>query len=78
MFYIPYIVAEIPLNILCKYLGPGWFLPITTVLFGVCSLATAWVQTVEQMMGVRFLLGLFEAGMLPGITYYMSRWYRRS
>jgi MFS family permease len=29
-------------------------------------------------MGVRFLLGVFEAGMLPGIAYYMSRWYRRS
>ena len=23
------------------------------------------------------LLGLFEAGMLPGIAYYLSRWYRR-
>lgn len=22
--------------------------------------------------------GIFEAGMLPGIAYYMSRWYRRS
>src|SRR5699024_1183443 len=22
--------------------------------------------------------GVFEAGMMPGIAYYMSRWYRRS
>lgn len=29
-------------------------------------------------MAVRFLLGLFEAGMLPGIAYYMSRWYRKA
>jgi sugar phosphate permease len=29
-------------------------------------------------MGVRFLLGVFEAGMMPGIAYYLSRWYRRS
>ncbi|KAK5079947.1 hypothetical protein LTR24_008795 [Lithohypha guttulata] len=28
--------------------------------------------------GVRFLLGALEAGVLPGIAYYMSRWYRRS
>ena len=27
---------------------------------------------------MRFLLGIFEAGMLPGIAYYLSRWYRRS
>lgn len=31
-----------------------------------------------QICAVRFLLGIFEAGMLPGIAYYMSRWYRRS
>lgn len=29
-------------------------------------------------MGVRFVLGVFEAGMMPGIAYYLSRWYRRS
>lgn len=28
--------------------------------------------------GVRFLLGALEAGVLPGVAYYMSRWYRRS
>lgn len=27
---------------------------------------------------MRFVLGIFEAGMMPGIAYYMSRWYRRS
>lgn len=26
----------------------------------------------------RSVLGIFEAGMLPGIAYYLSRWYRRS
>lgn len=30
------------------------------------------------MAGVRFALGIFEAGLLPGIAYYLSRWYRRS
>lgn len=32
----------------------------------------------SQAAGVRFVLGIFEAGMLPGIAYYMSRWYRRA
>ncbi|KAG5340609.1 hypothetical protein C0989_001051 [Termitomyces sp. Mn162] len=27
---------------------------------------------------VRVLLGLFEAGMYPGIVYYISSWYKRS
>ncbi|PKS05168.1 hypothetical protein jhhlp_008536 [Lomentospora prolificans] len=77
-FYISYIVFEIPTTMLCKYMGPGWFIPLTTILFGVASLGTAWVNTVPQASGVRFLLGIFEAGMMPGIAYYLSRWYRRA
>ncbi|OJJ57370.1 hypothetical protein ASPSYDRAFT_46519 [Aspergillus sydowii CBS 593.65] len=78
MFYISYIIFEIPSNICCKVMGPGWFLPLTTLLFGAASLATAFVHTVGQASGVRFVLGIFEAGMMPGIAYYLSRWYRRS
>lgn len=78
MFYVSYIIFELPSNILCKVMGPGWFLPLLTVLFGICSISSGLVRTVPQMMGVRFLLGIFEAGMLPGIAYFLSRWYRRS
>jgi len=77
-FYISYIVFEIPTTMLCKYMGPGWFIPLTTILFGVASLGTAWVNTVPQASGVRFILGIFEAGMMPGMAYYLSRWYRRA
>lgn len=78
VFYISYIIFEIPANILCKWIGPGWFLPATTLLFGIASLGTAFVKTIPQAAGVRFLLGIFEAGMMPGIAYYLSRWYRRA
>ncbi|CAI4212704.1 unnamed protein product [Parascedosporium putredinis] len=77
-FYVSYIVFEIPTTMLCKYMGPGWFIPLTTILFGVASLGTAWVHTVSAASGVRFVLGIFEAGMMPGIAYYLSRWYRRA
>ncbi|KAH7121713.1 major facilitator superfamily domain-containing protein [Dactylonectria macrodidyma] len=78
VFYISYILFEIPANLLCKWMGPGWFLPTTTLLFGLTSLGTAFVTTMPQLSGVRFLLGIFEAGILPGIAYYLSRWYRRA
>lgn len=42
------------------------------------SICFAFVRTKAQANGVRFLLGVFEAGMMPGIAYYMTRWYRRS
>ncbi|KAH8887578.1 MFS general substrate transporter [Thozetella sp. PMI_491] len=78
VFYISYIIFEIPSNVLCKWIGPGWFLPTLSLCFGISSLGTAFVTTRAQICGVRFLLGIFEAGMMPGIAYYLSRWYRRS
>lgn len=78
VFYVSYIVLEIPSNIACKWLGPGWFLPIICLGFGFCSIFTAFVKTVPQMCALRFLLGCFEAGVLPGMAYYLSRWYRRA
>ncbi|EEP76587.1 Tna1 protein [Uncinocarpus reesii 1704] len=78
VFYISYIVFEIPSNMLCKLVGPGWYLPGISLAFGICSVGTAFVDNIAAVSGVRFLLGVFEAGMLPGIAYYMSRWYRRS
>ncbi|CAI7593138.1 unnamed protein product [Penicillium pancosmium] len=78
VFFISYIIFEIPCNIACKWIGPGWFLPATTLGFGICSVATAFTHDIHQVSGVRFLLGMFEAGLMPGIAYYLSRWYRRS
>ncbi|UNI22835.1 hypothetical protein JDV02_008687 [Purpureocillium takamizusanense] len=78
VFYISYILCEIPANVLCKWMGPGWFLPLSSLFFGITSLGTAFVTTTPQLMAVRFLLGIFEAGMMPGIAYYLSRWYRRA
>lgn len=78
IFYISYILFEIPSTMACKWIGPGWFIPATSLGFGICSICTAFVTNKSSACGVRFLLGVFEAGMLPGIAYYMSRWYRRS
>ncbi|KAI0129659.1 major facilitator superfamily domain-containing protein [Xylariales sp. AK1849] len=78
IFYISYIIFEIPSNIACKWMGPGLFLPLLTLCFGITSLGTAFVTNLRQACGVRFLLGVFESGVMPGMSYYLSRWYRRS
>jgi hypothetical protein len=69
VFYISYIIFEIPCNLCCKWMGPGWFLPISTLLFGVASIATAFVNTIHQASGVRFVLGIFEAGMVSALSF---------
>lgn len=68
VFFIPYILLEIPMNAACKRIGPGWFLPAITLGFGTASLCTAFVQNRAQACGVRVLVGIFESGMMPGMS----------
>ena len=68
VFYISYIIFEIPSNMACKWIGPGWFIPGITLGFGILSICTAFCHDIATVSAVRFLLGIFEAGMLPGKT----------
>ncbi|KAG5983252.1 hypothetical protein E4U55_000476 [Claviceps digitariae] len=78
VFFISYIVFEIPCNTLCKYIGPGWFIPATTLGFGILTICNAFVTDFSTLCAVRFLLGIFEAGMMTSLVFYLSRWYRQS
>lgn len=76
-FYAAYAAFEIPSTTLTKMLGPGRWIPLMAFLFGLLSLANAFVTNFGSAVAVRFLLGVAEAGMLPSITYYLSRWYKK-
>ena len=62
-----HVYSEIPSNLACKWMGPGKFLPLLIFLFGLFSMCFAFVNDFGQAFAVRFLLGLSEAGVLPGI-----------
>lgn len=62
----------------CKWLGPGRYLPALTLCFGILTVSFAFVRTIGAACAVRCLLGAFEGGVLPGVAYYLSRWYTRS
>jgi MFS family permease len=76
-FYISYVVFEIPSTMLTKIIGPGKWIPFITFCFGLLSMCTAFVRSYGAAIAVRFLLGVAEAGMLPSIAFYLSRWYRK-
>ncbi|GAW16979.1 hypothetical protein ANO14919_064280 [Xylariales sp. No.14919] len=77
IFYVVYLIIEVPSNILLKRVGPRFYIPSLVFGFGAVSIATAFVKTYEQLIGVRVLLGVFEGGTFPGIAYYLSSFYRR-
>ncbi|KAK7417372.1 hypothetical protein QQX98_004649 [Neonectria punicea] len=78
IFYISYALFEVLANILLKSTRPSIFIPIIMVLWGCCMLGMGFVKNWSGLMAARWFLGVAEAGLFPGINYYLSCWYRRS
>lgn len=76
-FFIPYLIFEIPGTVLGRVIGPRLFLGGSCVLWGIVSICIGLVQTWEQLVGLRVLLGLFEAGYFPVCVYLLSTYYTR-
>lgn len=66
IFFVPYILFEIPSNILLKKLRPHVWLSINMFLFGLTTMCQGFVQNYSGLLATRFFLGVFETGMFPG------------
>lgn len=77
VFFVPYIIMEIPSNYFLKKLNPHVWLSGCMVCFGAVTLSQGFVQNFGGLVVCRVLLGCFEAGMFPGCFYLLSMWYRR-
>ncbi|KAL5042504.1 hypothetical protein BDW71DRAFT_216953 [Aspergillus fruticulosus] len=76
IFFVPYVLAEVPSNIIlnrCK--RPSIYLGTLIFIWGVIMLCTGFIQNFDSLLAIRFLLGLFEAGFLPGAVLVISKWY---
>ncbi|MEQ4668765.1 MFS transporter [Providencia manganoxydans] len=78
MFYISYIIFEIPNNIIMTRVGARVWIARIMITWGLVSAGMSLVQTPTQLYVMRFLLGMAEAGFTPGIIYYISCWFPRS
>ena len=77
VFYIPYIMVDVPSNWVLKYFRAGRYLPFLIVAFGIVSLCTGFVKSYSGLLAARFFLGLCEGGLLGGMIIYISMFYRR-
>ncbi|KAF1993459.1 putative allantoate permease [Amniculicola lignicola CBS 123094] len=77
MFFVPYVLFELPSNVLMKKLTPHVWLSICVIAFGVAMLAQGFVRNFGGILATRFILGLAEAGIFPGSFYLISFWYKR-
>ncbi|KAL0960727.1 hypothetical protein HGRIS_005752 [Hohenbuehelia grisea] len=75
--FIPYILAELPSNLLLKIVGPNRLIPTLLTLWGIVTTLQGLVHNYAGLLACRFFLGLFEGGLIPGVVLYLSLFYPR-
>jgi MFS family permease len=75
IFFIGYFFFEVPSNVLLKKLGARMWIARIMISWGVISACMIFVKGEWSFYGMRFLLGLAEAGFFPGVIFYLTLWY---
>lgn len=77
VFYVPYILVDVPSNLLVKKFRAGVYLPSLITAWGLVCTCMGFVNTFTGLVVCRCLLGLFEGGILGGVIIYLAMFYRR-
>ncbi len=75
IFFIGYFLFEIPSNLILEKVGARRWIARIMITWGVLSAAMAFVRGPTSFYGVRFLLGVAEAGFFPGMILYLTYWF---
>lgn len=74
LFFLGYLLLEIPGALIVQRWGARpW---ITAIMFswGACALALGFIHSAASFYIGRFLLGIAEGGLFPGVIVYLSQW----
>src|SRR3978361_770968 len=74
-FYLGYVLFEIPSNLIMDKVGARLWIARIMVTWGIASAATAAVVGPTSFLVVRFLLGVGEAGLFPGMLLLFTYWF---
>lgn len=77
IYFFGYVLFEIPSNIVLKRFSPSSWLPTLMIAWGIVGVTMGLVHNFAGLLVTRFFLGLTEAGLFPGVVYYLSMWYAR-
>ncbi|QRV80256.1 major facilitator superfamily transporter [Ceratobasidium sp. AG-Ba] len=77
IFFPFYVAAEIPSNMMLKKTRPSLWFAIIMVAWGLCMTFMGFVTSYPGLLVARAFLGIAEGGLFPGVTFYITMWYRR-
>ena len=75
IFFIGYAIFEIPSNLALKRFGARWWLARIAITWGLVAAAFAFTTNDTMFIILRFLLGVTEAGLFPGVIMFLAEWF---
>jgi len=72
VFLVAYAVFEVPSNYFLKKFKPSRWIAFLMLGWGACTIGLGGAENYATVTAVRFLLGMFEAGLFPGLVVRFS------
>ena len=76
LFFFGYFLFEVPANLLLERIGARRLIGSIMLIWGAVSALMACVGSASQFYAMRFVLGVAESGLYPGIILYLTYWFR--
>jgi ACS family tartrate transporter-like MFS transporter len=76
IFFIGYFLLEVPSTLIVERWSARKLLSLIMIVWGAVAAACGFIETRQQFIVLRFLLGAAESGFFPGVIVYLSHWYR--
>lgn len=75
LFYATYVIFGIPSNMMLSRVGARRWIATIMVLWGIASTCTMFATGPTSLYVLRMIVGITEAGFLPGILVYLTYWF---
>ncbi|MEH2524087.1 MULTISPECIES: MFS transporter [unclassified Bradyrhizobium] len=74
LFYIGYVAFELPSNLALAKYGARIWIPRIMVTWGIAACLTCLAVGPHSLYALRFIVGIAEAGLMPGVLLYLTYW----
>ena len=75
IFFLGYALCDLPSSLILRLVGTRVWIARIMISWGIVSACMVWVGSASSFYLLRFLLGVAEAGFVPGMLLYLTFWF---